>query len=240
MLAQTLKGKTAIVTGASGGIGSAISRELCRRGAHVTLVGRNTNKLTALHATLPSSTIHTCDLQSPASLHALTTSVPRTDILVNSAGISHDSLAVRQPPDELSSMMQTNLTSVMQLCNFYARGMVRNKMGCVVNVASVVGLHGNTGQSAYAATKGGVIAYTKALARELGPRGVRANVVAPGFVDTEMTQKVMNGNATKRVVENIPLQVLGRPEDVAHGVAYLVEASYVTGHVLVIDGGLFT
>ncbi|KAJ2128328.1 hypothetical protein IW136_006137 [Coemansia sp. RSA 678] len=118
--------------------------------------------------------------------------------------------------------------------------MVRNKAGCVVNVASVVGMHGNIGQSAYAATKGGVIAYTKALARELGPKGVRANVVAPGFIDTEMTQKVMDGDVTKRVVENIPLQTLGRPEDVAQGVAYLVEASYVTGHVLVIDGGLFT
>ncbi|KAJ2437813.1 hypothetical protein IWW46_005172 [Coemansia sp. RSA 2440] len=240
MLVQTLKGKTAIVTGASGGIGSAICRELCRRGASVTLVGRDTNKLLALHSTLSSSTIHTCDLQSPSSIHALITSVPRTDILVNSAGISHDSLAIRQPPNELDLMMQTNLTSVMQLCSFYAKGMVRNKTGCVVNVASVVGMHGNKGQSAYAATKGGVIAYTKALARELGPKGVRANVVAPGFIDTEMTQKVVNGDVTKRVVENIPLQMLGRSEDVAQGVAYLVEASYVTGHVLVIDGGLFT
>ncbi|KAJ2659973.1 hypothetical protein IW148_004021 [Coemansia sp. RSA 1199] len=240
MLVQTLKGKTAIVTGASGGIGSAISRELSRRGAHIVLVGRNTAKLAALNSTLPSSTIHPCDLQSSASIHTLTSSFPRTDILINSAGISHDSLAIRQPLDELESMMQTNLSSVMHLCNFYARSMVRKKMGCVVNVASVVGVHGNVGQSAYAATKGGVVAYTKALARELGPRGVRANVVAPGFIDTEMTKKVVERDVTKRLLENIPLQTLGRPEDVAQGVAYLVEASYVTGHVLVIDGGLFT
>ncbi|KAJ2353716.1 hypothetical protein IWW50_004074 [Coemansia erecta] len=243
MTVLTLSGKTALVAGASGGIGGAISRELARRGAQLVLTGRNRARLDALQASLAHADTHTvtpCDLQSPASIRELVkTTGPRIDILVNAAGVSRDSLAMRQRDADLDEMLQTNLLGAMTLCRLVGAQMVRQRSGCIVNVSSIIGVHGNVGQSAYAATKAGLIGFTKSLAKELGPRGVRANIVAPGFIDTEMTQGVAGQSVTKGLIDNIPLRAIGSVEDVAHGAAFLAEAQYITGHVLVIDGGLF-
>ncbi|KAJ1834580.1 hypothetical protein LPJ63_001831 [Coemansia sp. RSA 2711] len=239
MAARTLAGMTALVTGASGGIGGAISQELARRGARVVLSGRNSARLSALQSQIPDSRVALCDLHDASSIRALGKSCPQVDILVNAAGLSRDSLVVRQRSKDLEDMLQVNLVSAMELCRHVAMGMIRRRSGCIINVSSVVGVHGNVGQSAYAASKAGLIGFTKALARELGPRGVRANVLAPGFIDTEMTRAVGEQAVTRALVDGIPLNTMGSVEDVAHGAAYLAEARYVTGQVLVIDGGLF-
>ncbi|KAJ2726421.1 hypothetical protein GGI07_000559 [Coemansia sp. Benny D115] len=247
LISRALVGKTALVTGASGGIGQAISVELARRGARVLLAGRNRKRLEDLQrlveeidlATTQGSRILECDLRDTSSIRAMARQAEAVDILVNSAGISRDSLVARQGAEDLEEMMQVNLVGVMEVCKMFVPGMMRRRSGCVVNVASVVGLHGNVGQSAYAATKAGLVGYTKALAREAGTRGVRCNVVAPGFIHTEMTKEAVQSRVSGDLVARVPLGRLGLPEDVAHGVAYLAEAQYVAGQVLVIDGGLF-
>ncbi|KAJ2635908.1 hypothetical protein GGF40_003322 [Coemansia sp. RSA 1286] len=127
----------------------------------------------------------------------------------------------------------------MEISKEIAGGMVRRRSGCIINISSVIGLHGNVGQSAYAATKAGVIGFTKSLAKELGPRGIRVNAIAPGFIDTELTRNVIDQSATNNLVSSIPLQRVGSVEDVSHAAVFLAENKYVTGQVLVIDGGLF-
>ncbi|KAI9471519.1 hypothetical protein H4R22_002777 [Coemansia sp. RSA 1290] len=237
-----LAGRTALVTGASGGIGGAISRELAQRGAHVVLTGRNQARLASLQQQLCHPLNHRviqCDMACTSSINALAKSLDGIDILVNAAGISRDSLAMRQRDDELDEMMQINLKGVMQLCKQVSPLMIRKRSGCIINVSSVVGIHGNVGQSGYAATKAGLIGFTKSLAKELGPRGVRANVIAPGFIDTEMTRNILQQPVTKSLIDRIPLQRLGTVDDVAHAAAFIAESKYMTGQVLVIDGGLF-
>ncbi|KAJ1815900.1 hypothetical protein LPJ56_002521 [Coemansia sp. RSA 2599] len=246
--AGTLVGKTALVTGASGGIGWAISEELARRGAQIIATGRNTAHLQSLHSRLseisPEIEHKTliCDLQEKESLRDMCREAAEksnVDILVNAAGISQDSLLLRQRAESVMDMMRVNLLGCMEVSKEISGGMVRRRSGCIINVSSVIGLHGNVGQSAYAATKAGMIGFTKSLAKELGPRGIRVNAIAPGFIDTELTRKILDQPVTKALVSDIPLQRVGAPEDVAHGAAFLAESGYVTGQVLVIDGGLF-
>ncbi|KAJ1846867.1 hypothetical protein LPJ73_004406 [Coemansia sp. RSA 2703] len=242
---QTLAGRTALVTGASGGIGRAICEELARRGARIVATGRSSSKLATLRSslyqiqpTLEHQTIE-CDLLDTSSNEIKSLTSNNVDILVNAAGISRDSLLLRQKKEDVLEMMQVNLMSCIEVCKQVSQGMVRRRSGCIVNVSSVVGLHGNTGQSAYAATKAGMIGFTKSLARELGPKGIRVNAIAPGFINTELTRDILEQAVTKSLIAGIPMRTVGSVEDVAHGTVFLAENKYVTGQVLVIDGGLF-
>jgi 3-oxoacyl-[acyl-carrier protein] reductase len=161
------------------------------------------------------------------------------DVLVNNAGITRDGLLARMPDADWREVIDTNLGGVFHTCRVAARGMMRRRAGAIVNVSSIVGLHGNPGQTNYSAAKAGIIGFTKALARELGSRGVRANVVAPGYVTTRLTD-VLPDDLKQAMLANTPLGRLGSPEDVAGAVRFLVsdEASFITGEVVLVDGGL--
>ncbi|KAJ2730893.1 hypothetical protein IW152_004923 [Coemansia sp. BCRC 34962] len=253
--ASALVGKTALVTGATGGIGSAIALELARRGARLVVTGRDPKKLEALQHKLDEARpLHPsgepiaslslsipCDILDSTHIPGLARQAcldGRMDILVNAAGISRDALLLRMSLASLMDTLNTNLVSAMMLSKELAPGMIRQKSGVIINVSSVIGLHGNVGQSAYAASKAGLIGFTKSLAKELGPRGVRVNAVAPGFIETELTRGILQRPSTQDMISRAPLPYVGTAEDVAHGAAYLAEAQYVTGQVLVIDGGL--
>jgi 3-oxoacyl-[acyl-carrier protein] reductase len=161
------------------------------------------------------------------------------DILVNNAGLTRDGLLARMPDDDWHTVLNTNLGGVFHTCRAVARGMMRRRSGAIVNVSSIVGLHGNPGQTNYSASKAGIIGFTKALARELGPRGVRANVVAPGYVDTRLTD-VLPDELKQAMLQNTPLGRFGTAEDVAGAVRFLSSdaAAFITGEVLLVDGGL--
>jgi 3-oxoacyl-[acyl-carrier protein] reductase len=161
------------------------------------------------------------------------------DLLVNNAGLTRDGLIARMPDDDWRAVLETNLSGTFYMCRAVARSMMRRRAGAIVNVSSIVGLHGNPGQTNYSASKAGIIGFTKALARELAPRGVRANVVAPGYVDTRLTREISD-DMRALMLQNTPLQRFGEPEDVAGAVRFLCsdEASFITGEVLLVDGGL--
>jgi 3-oxoacyl-[acyl-carrier protein] reductase len=161
------------------------------------------------------------------------------DILVNNAGLTRDGLLARMPDDDWRDVIETNLSSVFYTCRAVTRGMMKKRAGSIVNVSSIVGVHGNWGQTNYGASKAGIIGFTKSLARELGSRGVRANVVAPGYVNTRLTD-VLPEEAQQAMLANTPLGRLGEPEDIAGAVRFLCsdEAAFITGEVLLVDGGL--
>jgi 3-oxoacyl-[acyl-carrier protein] reductase len=235
----SLEGKTALVTGGSRGIGRAIALELGRAGAGV-VVGYRSGKAEAeaVAAEVGGRAVH-ADVSDPDSAKALVEEAGALDILVNNAGLTRDGLLARMPDDDWRTVIETNLSSVFYTCRAVARGMMKRRAGAIVNVSSIVGVHGNWGQTNYAASKAGVIGFTKSLARELGSRNVRANVVAPGYVRTQLTD-VLPEEATKAMLENTPLGRLGEPEDVAGAVRFLCsdEASFITGEVMLVDGGL--
>ena len=170
---------------------------------------------------------------------ALVESAGDVDILVNNAGLTRDGLIARMSDDDWRTVLDTNLSSMFFTCRAVARGMMKRRSGAIVNISSIVGIHGNPGQTNYAASKAGIIGFTKSLARELGSRGVRANVVAPGYVTTRLTDVLPDG-ATEAMLSATPLGRLGSPEDVAAAVRFLCsdEAAFVTGEVLLVDGGL--
>jgi len=179
------------------------------------------------------------DVSDPEQAKALVDAVDELDILVNNAGVTRDGLIARMSDEDWRVVIETNLSGTFHTCRAAARGMMKRRSGSIVNVSSIVGLHGNPGQANYSASKAGIIGLTKALARELGNRGVRANVVAPGYVDTRLTQ-VIADEMKKLMLANTPLGRFGRPEDIAGAVRFLCsdEASFITGEVLLVDGGL--
>ncbi len=179
------------------------------------------------------------DVSDPEQAKALVDAVGELDILVNNAGVTRDGLIARMSDEDWRLVIETNLSGTFHTCRAAARGMMKRRSGSIVNVSSIVGLHGNPGQANYSASKAGIIGLTKALARELGNRGVRANVVAPGYVDTRLTQ-VIADEMKELMLANTPLGRFGRPEDIAGAVRFLCseEASFITGEVLLVDGGL--
>jgi 3-oxoacyl-[acyl-carrier protein] reductase len=235
----TLEGKSALVTGASKGIGRAIATELAGAGAAVVL-GYRTGKdeAEALAAELGGRAIE-ADVSSPEDARRLVEEAGDLDILVNNAGLTRDGVLARMSDDDWRVVVETNLSSVFYTCRAVTRTMMRKRAGSIVNISSIVGLHGNWGQTNYAASKAGIIGFTKSLARELGSRNVRANVVAPGYVRSQLTD-VLPEEATQTMLANTPLGRLGDPEDVAGAVRFLCsdEASFITGEVLLVDGGL--
>jgi len=235
----TLEGKLALVTGGSRGIGRAIALELGRAGAEV-VVGYRTGREEAesVAAEIGGRALE-ADVSDAESAKALVEAAGDVDVLVNNAGLTRDGLLVRMSDEDWRTVIDTNLSSVFYTCRAAARPMMRKRAGSIVNVSSIVGVHGNGGQTNYAASKAGIIGFTKSLARELGSRNVRANVVAPGYVTTQLTD-VLPPEATDAMLANTPLGRLGDPADVAGAVRFLCSdaAAFVTGDVLLVDGGL--
>ena len=235
----TLEGKTALVTGASRGIGRAIAVELAEAGAAVVVSYRSgADEAEALAAEIGARAVQ-ADVSDPASAQALVEEAGDLDVLVNNAGVTRDGLLVRMSNDDWDTVINTNLASVFYTSRAAVRGMMKRRSGSIVNISSIVGIHGNWGQTNYAASKAGIIGFTKSLAKELGSRNVRANVVAPGYVKTQLTD-VLPEEATALMLQNTALGRLGDPEDVAGAVRFLCseEAAFVTGDVLLVDGGL--
>jgi len=235
----SLDGKTALVTGASRGIGRAIASELARAGASVVVGYRSGKDEAEALATELGGRAVQADVANGEDAARLVEEAGDLDILVNNAGLTRDGLLARMPDDDWRTVIETNLSSVFYTCRAVTRPMMKKRAGAIVNVSSIVGVHGNWGQTNYAASKAGIIGFTKSLARELGSRGVRANVVAPGYVKTQLTD-VLPEEATQAMLQNTPLGRLGEPQDIAGAVRFLCsdEASFITGEVLLVDGGL--
>ncbi len=235
----SLAGKTALVTGGSRGIGRAIAVELARGGASVVVGYRSgRDEAEAVAAEIGGRAVQ-ADVSSAEDAARLVGEAGDVDILVNNAGLTRDGLLARMSDDDWRTVIETNLSSVFYTCRAVTRPMMKKRAGSIVNVSSIVGVHGNWGQTNYAASKAGIIGFTKSLARELGSRGVRANVVAPGYIQTALTE-VLPEEAREAMLTNTPLGRLGEPADVAGAVRFLCsdEASFVTGEVLLVDGGL--
>jgi 3-oxoacyl-[acyl-carrier protein] reductase len=235
----SLDGKVALVTGGSRGIGRAIALELGRAGADVVVSYRSGREEAEAVAVEIGGRAVEADVSDAASAKALVEAAGALDILVNNAGLTRDGVLARMSDDDWHEVIETNLSSVFYTCRAAARPMMKRRGGTIVNVSSIVGLRGNWGQTNYAASKAGIIGFTKSLARELGSRNVRANVVVPGYVRTRLTD-VIPEDATKAMLDATPLGRLGDPEEVAGAVRFLCadEAAFVTGAVLLVDGGL--
>jgi 3-oxoacyl-[acyl-carrier protein] reductase len=239
-----LSGKTALVTGASGGIGGAIARALHAQGASVALSGTRRPALDAL-ATALGDRVSVCpaDLRetgaAEALINAAETALGPLGILVNNAGFTRDMLALRMTDADWQGVLDVDLSAPFRLIRAALRGMLKRRAGRIINIASIVGVTGNAGQANYAAAKAGLIGMSKSLAQEVASRGVTINVVAPGFVQTAMTDGLAEAQKTK-LLEAIPLGRMGKPEDVAAAVVYLAaeEASWVTGATLHVNGGM--
>jgi 3-oxoacyl-[acyl-carrier protein] reductase len=239
-----LTGKTALITGASGGIGGEIARALHNAGATVGLSGTRTEPLEALAAEL-GDRVHVlpCNLSDPEAVAALpkqaADAMGSVDILVNNAGITRDNLFMRMSDDEWQSVIDVNLTATFKLCKGVLRGMMKSRWGRIVNISSVVGATGNPGQGNYAAAKAGMVGMSKSLAYEVASRGITVNAVAPGFIETAMTDKLTDDQKST-ILTQIPSGRMGTPEEIAAAVLYLAsaEAAYVTGTTLHVNGGM--
>ena len=239
-----LTGRTALVTGSTRGIGRAIAESLTAAGARVAVVGRDEARAKEVAAALsPEARGFACNVADPASINALVEAVEREfgaiDILVNNAGINRDNILFRIKDEDWDAVLDANLRGAFLSIRAASRGMMKRRWGRIINIASVVGVVGNKGQANYAASKAGLIGLTKTVAKELASRGILANVVAPGFIETDMTA-AMTDDAKKALFTQIPLERLGQPADVASLVTFLASdfAGYITGQVIIVDGGM--
>jgi 3-oxoacyl-[acyl-carrier protein] reductase len=245
---MSLTGEVALVTGASRGIGKAIANELAQRGA--TVIGTATSAagakginehLSALDAEGEGQVLNVTDPENITKvLNVISKKYDGISILVNNAGITRDNLLVRMKEEEWDAVINTDLSSIYRLSKICIRGMMKKRHGRIVNVGSVVGVMGNVGQANYAAAKAGVIAFSKSLAREVGTRGITVNTVAPGFINTDMTRALSEGQR-EGLLDQIALGRLGEVEEIAMAVAFLAskEAAYITGETLHINGGMY-
>ncbi len=238
-----LSGKVALVTGSTRGIGRAIAETLVAAGARVAVVGRDLATAERVAEEIGEARGFACDVSDPASVTMLVQTVEdafgSVDILVNNAGITKDNLMARMKDEDWDAVMATNLRSAFVATRAAQRGMMKRRWGRIINITSVVGLVGNKGQANYAASKAGLIGFTKAAAKELSSRNILVNAVAPGYIQTDMTAK-LGDEARAALSGQIPLARLGAPKDIAGAVAFLASdlAAYITGQVLVVDGGM--
>jgi 3-oxoacyl-[acyl-carrier protein] reductase len=239
-----LEGKTALVTGASGGIGADIARALHEAGATVGLSGTRVEPLEALAKELgPRAHILPCNLSDPEAVEALpkqaVEAMGSVDILVNNAGITRDNLFMRLSDDEWQSVLDVNLTATFKLCKGVIRGMMKSRWGRIINISSVVGATGNPGQANYAASKAGMVGMSKSLAYEVASRGITVNAVAPGFITTAMTDKLTDDQKAG-ILTQVPAGRMGEPAEIAATVLFLAssEAGYLTGTTLHVNGGM--
>ncbi len=246
MTDMKFEGQVALVTGASRGIGAAIALELARKG--LVVVGTATTdegaaKISATLAEFPGCGGKNLNVNDAAAAEALIDGIVKNHgglhILVNNAGITRDTLAMRMKDDDWDAVLDTNLKAVFRMIRAVMRSMMKQRYGRIINITSVVGAMGNAGQANYAAAKAGVAGMTRALARELGSRNITVNCVAPGFIETDMTG-ALGEEQQKALLAQIPLGHLGKPADVAHAVAYLAspQAAYITGQELHVNGGM--
>ena len=243
---MSLNGKTALVRGASRGIGRAIALRLAEDGANVAVIYAGSadkaeavvNEITALGV---NAKAYQCNVADSAAVNetvkAVTNDLGKIDILVNNAGITRDGLMLRMKDEDFDAVLDTNLKGAFNMIRACYSGFIRKKSGRIINISSVSGIMGNAGQANYSASKAGVIGLTKSVARELASRGITCNAVAPGFIQTDMTENLGDNNP---LLNSIPLGRMGKPEDIAAAVAFLASdsAAYITGEVLKVDGGL--
>lgn len=237
----------AIVTGASRGIGRAISTRLASDGCIVALIARDVDTLAEVQTEIEkaggTASSHTCDLQDSAAfvstIESIVEQYGRVDVLVNNAGMTRDGLMLRMTDEDFDCVINVNLKAVFAGCRTVARPMMKGRWGRVINITSVTGLSGNAGQANYAAAKAGLVGLTKTIAKEFGSKGITANAIAPGFIETDMTAD-LGEDIRKSVEGNLPLRRYGQPEEIAAAVSFLAseDAGYVTGQVIVVDGGL--
>jgi 3-oxoacyl-[acyl-carrier protein] reductase len=239
-----LTGKTALVTGASGGIGRAIAVRLHAQGAHVALSGTRREALDALAGELGGRTsVVPCDLNDPTAVDGLIgqaeAATGQVDILVSNAGLTRDGLLLRMKDEDWATVLRVNLEAYFRLSRAVLRGMTKRRWGRIIGITSVVGVTGNPGQANYAASKAGMIGFTKALAQEAASRSITVNCVAPGFIASPMTD-VLNDQQRETILSHIPLRRLGQSEEIAAACLYLAseEAGYVTGQTLHVNGGM--
>lgn len=237
--------KVAIVTGASRGIGAQIAKNLANDGYTVVInyAGNDAKANKVLEAINNNGMTYKCNIASYIECEAMVNTVMekygRIDVLVNNAGITKDNLVLRMTAEDFQDVISTNLTGTFNMCKLASKIMMKQKSGKIVNMSSVVGLHGNAGQVNYSASKGGVISLTKSLAKELASRNILVNAIAPGFIETDMTG-VLNDTVKESILNSIPLHKMGQTEDIANLVSFLAsdKANYITGQIISVDGGM--
>lgn len=242
---QLLKNQLALITGGNAGIGKAIALEFARQGARLAIFGTNkergqavVDEIGADKATFYTvNTAHTKDVEEAVKL--VQEKQGSIDILVNNAGITRDQLMLKMTEEDWDQVMEVNVKSCYNTCKALTRQMLKARKGVIINISSVIGLIGNAGQANYAASKSAIIGFTKSLAKEFAPRNIRVNCIAPGFIETKMTD-VMTEQQRHAILSTIPMERMGKPEDIAHAALFLASpwSEYVTGHVLTVAGGM--
>ena len=239
---MNLQGEIALVTGASRGIGRGIAERLARDGAKVLGTATSDEGAAAITQYLEplGGRGLKLDVRDPAAIESVVGEIGAVSILVNNAGVTRDTLLLRMKDEDWAQVLDTDLTAVFRLSRAVMRGMMKARYGRIVSIGSVVGAMGNPGQANYCAAKAGLVGFSKSLAQEIGSRGITVNVVAPGFIDTDMT-KGLSEDTRKALIERVPARRLGKPEDIAAAVAFLAsrEAGYVTGETLHVNGGMY-
>lgn len=248
---QLLKGKKVLITGGTSGIGKEIARHYVMQGADVTIFGTNAEKAERAKSEIEQSKIETSQnvfsflvdvsksKEVDQKIQELLLSWGKIDILINSAGITRDNLLMKMTEEDWDSVINTNLKSVYNTCRSVTRSMIKARSGVIINITSVIGLTGNAGQVNYAASKSGMIGFTKSLAKELASRNIRVNCIAPGYIETQMTD-CLSSSVKEAIISKIPLGCIGRPEDIAHAAVFLAsdQSRYITGQVITVDGGM--